>query len=435
MIQLCRLAYKYKLRPTGKQERVMVRFGGCGRFLWNALLAEQNEEYREYMEEIESRLTWGEAKTADEAAELTVKPTLAKFTFTNRLKSLKAGHPFLNECHSQVLQQKSLDLYQAFRNSFERLKKHEAPGFPVFKRKGRSSDSFRYPQGFKLDERNSRVFLPKIGWVRYRNSRHLPENSRPKNLTVSHSADGWYMSVQFEFANTPKVTAPDLHTASGIDMGVVWFLTLSDGTHQESLTRFLAPAEHKITLLQKKISRAQKGSHNRERLIRKLSLLHKHKADLRHDILHKLSSKLVKNHDLICCEDLQIKNMTRSAKGTALNPGRSVKAKSGLNRAISNEAWGEFLRELEYKLTLKGGLLIRVSPKNTSRKCPVCGHVSKDNRQTQDTFCCVKCGYTENADVNAARNILRAGLARLASQVNHIGGQQEEPAEDLPRDR
>ena len=366
----------------------MVRFGGCGRFLWNALLAEQNEEYREYMEEIESRLTWGEAKTADEAAELTVKPTLAKFTFTNRLKSLKAGHPFLNECHSQVLQQKSLDLYQAFRNSFERLKKHEAPGFPVFKRKGRSSDSFRYPQGFKLDERNSRVFLPKIGWVRYRNSRHLPENSRPKNLTVSHSADGWYMSVQFEFANTPKVTAPDLHAASGIDMGVVWFLTLSDGTHQESLTRFLAPAEHKITLLQKKISR-----------------------------------------------DLQIKNMTRSAKGTALNPGRSVKAKSGLNRAISNEAWGEFLRELEYKLTLKGGLLIRVSPKNTSRKCPVCGHVSKDNRQTQDTFCCVKCGYTENADVNAARNILRAGLARLASQVNHIGGQQEEPAEDLPRDR
>ena len=132
---------------------------------------------------------------------------------------------------------------------------------------------------------------------------------------------------------------------------------------------------------------------------------------------------------------MQIKNMTRSAKGTALNPGRSVKAKSGLNRAISNEAWGEFLRELEYKLTLKGGLLIRVSPKNTSRKCPVCGHVSKDNRQTQDTFCCVKCGYTENADVNAARNILRAGLARLASQVNHIGGQQEEPAEDLPRDR
>ena len=168
----------------------MVRFGGCGRFLWNALLAEQNEEYREYMEEIESRLTWGEAKTADEAAELTVKPTLAKFTFTNRLKSLKAGHPFLNECHSQVLQQKSLDLYQAFRNSF------------------RSSDSFRYPQGFKLDERNSRVFLPKIGWVRYRNSRRLPGNSRPKNLTVSHSADGWYMSVQFEFANTPKVTAP-----------------------------------------------------------------------------------------------------------------------------------------------------------------------------------------------------------------------------------
>ena len=89
----------------------------------------------------------------------------------------------------------------------------------MFKRKGRSSDSFRYPQGFKLDERNSRVFLPKIGWVRYRNSRRLPGNSRPKSLTVSHSADGWHMSVQFEFANTPKAAAPDLHAASGIDMG------------------------------------------------------------------------------------------------------------------------------------------------------------------------------------------------------------------------
>jgi len=114
--------------------------------------------------------------------------------------------------------------------------------------------------------------------------------------------------------------------------------------------------------------------------------------------------------------------MTKSAKGTVSKPGRNVRQKSGLNRAILNQGWGEFLFCLEYKLALKGGILERVSPQYTSQTCPICGHVSKDNRKTQSEFKCVHCGHTANADSNAAQNILLAGLASIAREANSTDG-------------
>ena len=129
-------------------------------------------------------------------------------------------------------------------------------------------------------------------------------------------------------------------------------------------------------------------------------------------------------------EDLKIKNMSKSGKGTITNPGKNVKAKSGLNRSILNEAWYKFFTYLEYKLKLKGGILITVDPKHTSQTCPQCGHINKDNRKEQAIFKCVKCGYEAHADVNAAQNILRrAGLARIACKANLDRGRQQEPAE------
>ena len=129
-------------------------------------------------------------------------------------------------------------------------------------------------------------------------------------------------------------------------------------------------------------------------------------------------------------EDLKIKNMSKSAQGTIENPGKNVKAKSGLNRSVLNEAWRKFFTYLEYKLKLKGGILIKVDPKHTSQTCIQCGHISKDNRKEQEIFKCVKCGYKAHADVNAAQNILkRAGRARIARQANHVGGRQQESAE------
>ncbi|MDD4932960.1 MAG: transposase, partial [Methylacidiphilaceae bacterium] len=133
------------------------------------------------------------------------------------------------------------------------------------------------------------------------------------------------------------------------------------------------------------------------------------------------------NHAMVCIEDLQVGQMSKSAAGTIEQPGRNVQAKSGLNKAILDQGWCEFRRQLEYKMQWKGGSLVAVPPQNTSRTCPCCGHVSADNRQTQARFACVECGFEESADLVGAINILRAGHARIACQVSGNGRQQQEP--------
>ena len=299
-------------------------------------------------------------------------------------------------------------------------------GYPKFKKR-HSDDGFRYPQGFKVDDDNGRIFLPKIGYIRYRNSRKI--EGIPKNVTVREEADGWYVSIQCEFELKPEISIPDIDTAVGIDMGVKRFLTLSDGNFINNLEEKLKPLENKIALLQKRIKHKIKGSNNIKKAYLKLTLLHKRKADIRNDFLHQVSTLLVKNHDVIVIEDLKVRNMSKSAKGSIANPGTKVKAKSGLNRSILNEAWHKFFTYLEYKLKLKGGILIKVNPQHTSQTCPQCGHISKDNRKEQEIFKCVKCRYEANADHNAAQNILRrAGLARITCQANLIRGRQQEPA-------
>mgnify|MGYP002614641965 FL=1 len=400
----------------------MRNFSGCCRFAYNALLAQEKEEYQEYLEELESRLCWGEALSFEEAKALCVKPKLNQYTFNYALKKLKEEYPFLKEyCHSQVLQQKVMDLYEAFKKFFK-----GNGGYPKFKKR-HSDDGFRYPQGFKVEEDNGRIFLPKIGYIRYRNSRKI--EGIPKNVTVREEADGWYVSIQCEFELKPEISIPDIDTAVGIDMGVKRFLTLSDGNFINNLEEKLKPLENKIALLQKRIKHKIKGSNNIKKAYLKLTLLHKRKADIRNDFLHQVSTLLVKNHDVIVIEDLKVRNMSKSAKGSIANPGTKVKAKSGLNRSILNEAWHKFFTYLEYKLKLKGGILIKVNPKHTSQTCIKCGHISKDNRKEQEIFKCVKCGYEANADHNAAQNILRrAGLARMARQANLIRGRQQEPA-------
>ena len=258
-----RLAFKYKLRPNRKQEQAMRNFSGCCRFAYNALLAQEKEEYQEYLEELESRLCWGEALSFEEAKALCVKPKLNQYTFNYALKKLKEEYPFLKEyCHSQALQQKVMDLYEAFKKFFK-----GNGGYPKFKKR-HSDDGFRYPQGFKVEEDNGRIFLPKIGYIRYRNSRKI--EGIPKNVTVREEADGWYVSIQCEFALKPEISIPDIDTAIGIDMGVKRFLTLSDGNFINNLEEKLKPLENKIALLQKRIKHKIKGSNNIKKAYLKL---------------------------------------------------------------------------------------------------------------------------------------------------------------------
>ncbi len=211
-------------------------------------------------------------------------------------------------------------------------------------------------------------------------------------------------------------------------MGIARFATLSDGTFFKPLNSF---KRHETALrkAQQSLSRKIRFSNNWKKAKAKVQRIHSRICNTRRDFLHKTSTAISKNHAVVCIEDLAVRNMSRSAAGTADAPGENVRAKSALNRSILDQGWYEFRRQLDYKLQWRGGCLMVVPPKDTSRTCPRCGHVSADNRQMQARFVCVGCGFEENADVVGAINILRAGHARMACGSNLVGGRKQEPTE------
>ena len=194
----------------------------------------------------------------------------------------------------------------------------------------------------------------------------------------------------------------------GIDLGIARFATFSDGTFLAPLSSF-KKHEARLRRYQRAMSRKTPFSNNWKKAKGKVQRLHTRIANCRRDYLHKATTTISQNHAMVCIEDLQVRNMSKSAAGTTQQPGRNVRAKSGLNKAILDQGWFEFRRQLAYKLAWAGGWLIAVPPHNTSRTCPVCGYIHADNRQTQANFACGQCGYEENADVVGALNILARG--------------------------
>ena len=323
------------------------------------------------------------------------------------------------------LQQTLKDLERAYSNLFAKR-----ADFPRFKKKGQS-DSFRYPdpKQIKLDQANSRLFLPKLGWLRYRNSRDVL--GTVKNITVSLSCGKWYVAIQTEREVEPPIPNGG---AVGIDMGIARFATLSDGSHLEPLNSF---KRHETALrkAQRAMSRKTQFSHNWKKAKARVQRIHSRIGNARRDYLHKATTTISQNHAIVCIEDLKVRNMSKSAAGSVEPPGKQVRAKSGLNKAILDQGWFEFRRQLDYKLAWRGGHLIAVPPKNTSRTCPACGHVSADNRQTQARFECVECGYKNNADVVGAINVQRAGHARSACAETspEVRASGQEPTEATMR--
>jgi putative transposase len=295
---------------------------------------------------------------------------------------------------------------------------------PRFKKKG-CHDSFRYPdpKQIKLEQANSRLFLPKLGWLRYRNSRKVL--GTVKNATVSVSCGKWFVSIQTE----QEVASPlPRGGAVGIDLGVVRFATLSDGTFYAPLNTFKRH-QTRLRKAQQGLCRKQKFSHNWKKSKDRIQRIHARIGNARRDYLHKASTTISQNHAMVCIEDLQVRNMSRSAAGSIETPGKQVRAKAGLNRSILDQGWFEFRRQLQYKLSWQGGELILVPPRNTSRRCPQCDAVSAHNRPTQVRFACIACGFEANADWVGAINILRAGHARCACEVSDADRQQQEPTE------
>lgn len=247
--------------------------------------------------------------------------------------------------------------------------------------------------------------MPKIGWVRYRNSRDVV--GEVKNVTVRQKCGRFFVSIQTEFEQEiPTHQGGEI----GIDMGVARFATLSNGEYFEPLNSF-KKHQNALKKAQQSLSRKVKFSQNWLKQKAKIGKIHHKIRNARQDYLHKISTDICKNHAMIYVEDLQIANMSKSAKGTTEQHGKNVAQKSGLNRSILDQGWFEFRRQLNYKTQWLGGFLLAVPPQNTSRTCPCCGYTAKENRQTQADFECVECGYTENADVVGALNILARGRA------------------------
>ena len=294
----------------------------------------------------------------------------------------------------------------------------------------RSGDRFRYPdpKQFKIDQGNSRLFLPKLGWIGYRNSRDILGTA--KNITVSSTDGKWFVSIQTE--QEVEAPIPVSSTAIGIDVGIARFATFSDG-------RFIAPLnsfkqhQERLARVQRRMSRKVKYSNNWQKAKAKVQKIHTRIAHARKDFLHKTTTTISQNHALVCVENVQVRNLSQSAKGTREQPGKNIRQKSGLNRAILDQGWGELRRQLAYKLDWNGGMLLAVPPHNTSRTCPACGHIAKENRRTQALFLCVDCGYENNADVVGAINILARGHRVLAcGEPVQLGRSvKQEPAEGV----
>uniref|UniRef100_A8GGC7 Transposase, IS605 OrfB family n=1 Tax=Serratia proteamaculans (strain 568) TaxID=399741 RepID=A8GGC7_SERP5 len=391
-------AFKFQLRPNGQQVRDMRRFAGACRFVFNKSLALQNENHEtgnKYLPYVKMAAWLVEWKKMPDTA-------------------------WLKEAPSQPLQQALKDLERAYKNFFQKR-----ASFPRFKKRGQS-DTLRYPQGVKLDQENNRISLPKLGWIHYRNSRQIV--GEVKNVTVSQSCGKWYISVQTEYEADESV-----HTSTsmvGLDAGVAKLATLSDGTIFEPVNSFKIN-QNKLARLQREMNRKVKFSNNWKKAKRKVQNLHSRIGNIRRDYLHKVSTTISKNHAMIVIEDLKVSNMSKSAVGTESQPGGNVRAKSGLNRSILDQGWYELRRQLEYKQFWRGGQVLAINPAYTSQKCACCGHTAKENRQSQSQFECLVCGYTANADINGARNILAAGHVALAcGEMAALGrSMKQEPTE------
>ncbi|WP_228757799.1 RNA-guided endonuclease InsQ/TnpB family protein [Pseudomonas aeruginosa] len=237
-----------------------------------------------------------------------------------------------------------------------------------------------------------------------------------KNVTVSLSAGHWYVSIQ-----TEREVAVPLHAAPlavGIDLGVVRFATLWDGEREtvlEPLNTFVRH-QHRLAKAQRQMARKTKHSRNWLKAKARVQRIQRQIANARADYLHKATTAISKSHALVIVEDLQVASMTRSASGTAEQPGSRVRQKAGLNRSILDQGWGEFGRQLNYKTAWEGGWLEAVPPHRTSQECPACGFTHADNRQSQAVFLCLACRHRENADTVAAKNIRERGLKQLEGQ-------------------
>ncbi|WP_084964499.1 RNA-guided endonuclease InsQ/TnpB family protein [Thermoactinospora rubra] len=385
-----RRSCKFLLRPTARQVVALTACLDDHRALYNAALEHRRTAYR--MAGVS--ITYG-----DQSGEL---------------KHIRADDPEGQGRWSFSSQQATLRrLDKAFAAFFTRVREGRTPGFPRFKGRG-WFDTVTWPKdgdGCRWDsqpQHPTATFMRLQGIGHVRVHQHRPVRGTVKTISVKREGSRWYVILSCD--DVPANPLPATGAVAGIDMGVAWLVTTGDGEHLAN-PRHLAVAADRLATAQRDLARKKRGSTRRRKAVARVAALHAKVRRQRLDGAHKTALALVRAYDLIVHEDLKIANMTRSASGTIEAPGRNVAAKSGLNRSILDAGWGVFLTILAHKAESAGRELIAVEPRNTSRTCARCGHCAAENRLTQAAFACTACGHAAHADVNAATNILRAGLA------------------------
>lgn len=364
--------FSYRLKPTSAQKRLLSRFAGSVRFVYN----------------------WGLAQVKTAFESKTKIPTFVDIA--NQLPLLKKTPEtfWLSQAHSQILQQTLKDLEKAVSFFFAQHKKGTHIRFPRFKKKG-VKDSFRYPQGFKGN--NGKIYLPKIGWLAYHDSR--PIEGAMKQATIKRDGKHWHVHIICEIERSIPITPVLSEKAIGIDLGISNYAYLSNGTVIEN-PAFLKRDLKKLQRYSKSLSRKKKGGMNRKKAALRVVLIHQNIKNKRTDFLHKLSTMLVKNHDVIAVENLAVNGMIQNRH---------------LARSIADAGWSKLLRMLEYKAIWLGKHLVKIDRFTpTSKQCSSC------NAQQKMPLCvrrylCTTCGLDLDRDLNASINIRAAGLAVLTA--------------------
>jgi putative transposase len=368
------------LLPNPEQLEVLNEHCRHARFVWNLAVEQQQH--------------WQPGRKAPSYNEQCAQLTAARTEYD----WLAAG--------SQTVQQQALrDFAQAMRSFFDRTNRR-----PTWRKAGQH-EGFRQvgvkPRHIKrLSRRSGQVSMPKIGWMRFRWTRDIPTTVKSFRVTRDRSGR-WHVA----FAVIPEpIAGPSDGSVVGVDRGVMVSAALSTGEllHAPSLS---AAETKRLRRLQRRLARAHPGSRRRGRKKLAIARLKAREADRRRDWVEKTTTDLARRFDTIRVEDLNVRAMTKSARGTRESPGTNVALKSGLNREISRQGWGLLVTRLKKKAL---GRLEFVPAAYTSQRCSHCGHVAPENRKSQAVFECVACGATPcNADVNAARNIA-AGRAVTA---------------------
>ena len=292
-----------------------------------------------------------------------------------------------------------MDLHKAFTNFFEGRAR-----FPTFRREGQN-DSFRYPDPKQIKIEGERVFLPKAGWPRI--VMHRPIIGTVKNVTVSAVAGDWIASIQVEH----EVTIVPFNRGGGIgiDLGGVQPIVRSDDTIVD-MPRITKKERKRLATAQRRLARRTKGSRNRAKALRVARLQAKF-ARRRRDALHKATTTIVKNHGVVVIEDLKVREMTKTGRGTLEAPGTLVQKQANQNRSLLDVSPRIIRTMLEYKAPWFGSRIVVVDPAETSQCCNSCGTVDAESRISRSRFVCTNCGSIFDADVNAVKNILKLGIS------------------------